>query len=81
MVYYKILVLLNYRHLIGDTQKILKWAFIRIQLKKYSSKCLLYAVDINDEGVPGIYAINVVFEFVENIHNFLFDIQFMSFIL
>ena len=54
---------------------------IRKHLKKYSSKYLLYAADTNDKRFPGIYARNVVFDFAENIHNFLFDIQFMSFIL
>ena len=54
---------------------------IRIHLNKYLTKYLLSAPDTNDKRFPKIYARNVVFDFAENIHNFSFDIQFMSFIL
>ena len=61
--------------------KYTKISIIRIHLKKYSTKYLLSAADTIDKRFPTIYARNVVFDFAENIHNFLFDIQFMSFIL
>ena len=61
--------------------KYTKISIIRIHLKKYQSKYLLYEADTNDKRFPGIYNRNVVFDFAENIYNFLFDIQFMSFIL